>query len=977
LQRRIHYLSSDFQTEQHTPVTPEKFVAKWTANTRTERAASQEHFLDLCRLLDEPTPNEDPDGATYAFEKGATKASGGEGWADVWRRGRFAWEYKGKHKDLEAAHKQLLQYAGALENPPLLIVSDMARIVIRTNFTGFATERHDLLIEELTDPKQRQKLKWAFTDPDRLRPTTTRQGLTEKAATEFAAIAARLRGRGHDAHAVAHFLARLAFCAFADDIKLLPPGLFERMLAAARKNPAQSATLADQLFTAMANKGGRVGYEEVAWFNGGLFDSAPALPLDAEDIAIIQRAAALDWSEIDPSILGTLFERGLDPDKRSQLGAHYTDRDKIEALIDPVIRRPLLAEWDTAKTEITALVPAWKALVAKADRSRTARDKAAAAKAEERAHQPYRAFLARLHAFRVLDPACGSGNFLYLALLALKDLELRVDVEAEALGLRRQLLIAVGPEQVLGIEINPYAAELARVSVWIGDIQWTHRNGLSAPRDPILRALNTIECRDAVLAADGTPAPWPQAHAIVSNPPFLGDKAMIGTLGEAYVDRLRGAYAGRVPGGADLVCYWFDRAREEVAAGRTERAGLVGTNSLRGGANRQVLDRIGEAATIFEAWSDEPWTVEGAAVRVSLVCFGKLAMPPYRLDGQDVPRINADLTSAAADLTTARPLEENQGVAFSGITKKGPFEIGLETARSWFVSPTNAAGQQNQAVLMPWWNGDDVTSRLQFRWIIDFGELSEGDASYFVEPFAYVTKCVKSQRDRSNTPSERTQWWKLARRAWSLRRKLAGLDRFIVTPELSKHRLFVWAEKQVLPDKNLVAIARSDDTSFGILHSRYHEAWALRLGTSLEDRPRYTSTTTFRTFPFPEGLAPNVPAASYAGDPRAQNIATAARALTEARDRWLNPPELVERVPEVVPGFPDRLLPKNPAAAAALKTRTLTNLYNQRGTPEGAWLDGLHRTLDAAVAAAYGWPATISTEDTLAALLALNQARSA
>ncbi len=208
-----------------------------------------------------------------------------------------------------------------------------------------------------------------------------------------------------------------------------------------------------------------------------------------------------------------------------------------------------------------------------------------------------------------------------------------------------------------------------------------------------------------------------------------------------------------------------------------------------------------------------------------------------------------------------------------------------------------------------------------------------------------------------------------------MRRALLPVTRYIATPAVAKHRIFVWLPTSVLPDHALFAIVRDDDTTFGILHSRFHEAWALRLGTSLEDRPRYTPTTTFETFPFPEGLTPNLQAASYAQDPRAIAIAEAARALTEARDRWLNPAELVDHVPEVVPGFPDRIVPRNETAAQALKKRTLTNLYNTRGTPEGAWLDALHRRLDEAVAAAYGWPADISPDDALAALLALNHAR--
>jgi type II restriction/modification system DNA methylase subunit YeeA len=949
-------------------MTPDAFIAKWTPNRRQERAAAQEHFLDLCDLLQEPKPGTDPTGATYAFEKGATKATGGDGWADVWRRGRFAWEYKTKGKGLDAAHRQLLLYAGALENPPLLIVSDIERIVIRTNWTGYATERHDILLDDLRRPEARALLKSAFSDPDRLRPDTTRQALTEKAAAEFADIARRLRDRGHDPQAVAHFLARLAFCAFADDIGLLPRGMLDEMLAAGRRSPGEFAAFAGTLFAAMAHRGGRVGFTAVPWFNGGLFDDAPALPLEAAEIEAVQRAVALDWSDIDPAILGTLFERGLDPDKRSQLGAHYTDRDKIEALVGPVVRRPLEREWDAAKARITdANARAAKAKPGSAARRKAGADAAAA----------YTGFLERLRGFRVLDPACGSGNFLYVSLLALKDIELRAGIEAEALGLQRGLAgMTVGPEQVLGLELNPYAAELARVSVWIGHIQWARRNGLDTPREPILRPLDTIETRDAVLAPDGTPAAWPRADAIVGNPPFLGDKMMIGTLGEDYVARLRGAYAGRVPGGADLVAYWFERAREEVTAGRTLAAGLVGTNSIRGGANRRVLDRIATDATLFEAWSDEPWTVDGAAVRVSLVCFGRDAAPPFRLDGAEVGRINADLTGALADLTVAALLRENADTAFIGTQKSGPFDVDPATARAWLSEPPNANGRPNSDVVRPWRNGLHLLRRAEDAWVIDFGtDIAEAEAAYFAKPFSHVASLVKPMREAVRRDNHRRNWWRHGEARPGMRRALLGLPRFIVTPRVAKHRLFLWLPTAIVPDCQLVVIARDDDATFGILHSRVHEAWALRLGTSLEDRPRYTPTTTFETFPFPDGLTPDLPPATLAADPRSAAIATAARALTEARDRWLNPPEWVDRVPEVVPGFPDRLIPRDAAAAKALKARTLTALYNTRGTPEGAWLDRLHAELDAAVAAAYGWPADLPEDDVLARLLALNLAR--
>ncbi|MFQ3623004.1 MAG: type IIL restriction-modification enzyme MmeI [Acetobacteraceae bacterium] len=370
--------------------------------------------------------------------------------------------------------------------------------------------------------------------------------------------------------------------------------------------------------------------------------------------------------------------------------------------------------------------------------------------------------------------------------------------------------------------------------------------------------------------------------------------------------------------------------------------------------------------------------VEGAAVRVSLVCFAREAKPPFRLDGRAVPRINPDLTSAKADLTTARPLAENHGVGFMGTVKGGKFEVAGEVARRWLLEPANANARPNADVLRPWVNTLDVVRRPLDRWIVDFGvNMSEAEAAFFARPFAHVRTQVWPHRQTVRNRAEVERWWIYSRSLPSLRAALAPLVRYIATPTVSKHRVFVWLDGRIQPDHQLVAIARDDGTTFGILHSRFHEAWALRLGTSLEDRPRYTPTTTFETFPFPEGLTPNLPAASFASDPRAIAIAEAARALVEARDRWLNPPDLVERVPEVVPGFPDRLLPRNEAAAKALKGRTLTNLYNTRGTPEGAWLDALHRRLDEAAAAAYGWPPDISEQDALAALLALNHARPA
>ena len=942
-------------------MTPEEFIAKWRAVDLKERSAAQEHFIDLCRLLDEPTPAEaDPTGETYCFEKGARKETGGDGWADVWKRHHFAWEYKGKRANLDAAFTQLRQYVLALENPPLLIVSDMAQFRICTNWTNSVSETHEIGLEELVDAEKRDLLKWAFSDPERLRPGLTRQVLTERTAASFAELAQGLCERGHDPQAVAHFVNRLVFCMFAEDVGLLPNAMFTRMLERTFEHPEKFAEYARRLFQAMA-EGGDVGFEPVAWFNGGLFDDDAALPLEKEEIAAVLKAATLDWAEVDPSILGTLFERGLDPDKRGQLGAHYTDRDKIMLLVEPVVIRPWLAEWAGVKDEIAAMVERAKSVKTSAVRIRRI------AEAERR----LRAFLQRLRGFTVLDPACGSGNFLYIALQLLKDLEQRVQLEAEVLGIQRQFP-EIGPANVKGIEINPYAAELARVSVWIGEIQWMRRNGYGEARDPILKPLDAIECRDAIVGTNGGEPEWPEADVVIGNPPFLGGKLLRRMLNDEYVELLQRLYGERIHGEADLVCHWFDKAARLIVDKKIVRAGLVATNSIRGGRNRAVLDRIVEDGVIFDAWANEPWVVDGAAVRVSLVCFGrKDGELPVRLDGKDVTRINSDLTAGTVDLTKAQKITQNVGCAFMGDVKAGAFDIPGDLARDWLSLPANPNGRPNSDVLKPWVNGMDLTRRPAGKWIVDFGfAMDESDAALYEAPFAHIAEHVRPVRQQGKHEARARFWWRHVSPSPETWQKLNCLSRYIATPRVAKHRLFVWLNARVCPDSAVIAIARDDDTTFGVLHSRFHEAWSLRLGTSLEDRPRYTPTTTFETFPFPEGLSPDIPAADYADDPHAIAIAEASRRLVELRDRWLNPPEWVEWVEEPVLGYPKRSVPRDEAVAAELKKRTLTNLYNAQ--PQ--WLKDAHQALDAAVAEAYGWEADISDDDALRELLELNWA---
>ncbi len=913
-------------------MTPGEFAAKWRGVETSERASAQSHFLDLCALLGEPGPTEaDPTGSWYAFEKGAEKLDGRDGFADVWKKGHFAWEYKGKRKDLKAAYRQLIDYKDALENPPLLVVSDLERIEVRTNFTSLSPKLYVVTLDDLAAPDPSEALRIlraVFTEPEALRPHFDRAELTEEAARRFAELAGALHARGHEPQAVAHFLDKLLFCLFAEDTGLLPKGLLSRLADSTRSMPADFAGALGELFATMASGGGMFGVERIDWFNGGLFDSADVLLLTAPEIRLLVEIGRLDWGRIEPAIFGTLFERGLDPAQRTQLGAHYTSRDDIWRLVEPVVMRPLRREYEAMQARVTELT--------------LRRDGSGRKGADPEALRLFGAYLDRLRAVRILDPACGSGNFLYIALGALKDLEFEA-IGWGSLVLRiPQQFPGVGPEAVLGIELNPYAAELARVTIWIGEIQWMLNHGFAYRRDPILRPLDSIATMDALLdrsdPANPREAEWPAAEFIVGNPPFLGGKLLRTGLGDDYVDTLFTVYDGRVPREADFVAYWHEKARAMIAAGKVRRAGLLATQGIRGGANRRVLERIKKTGNIFLAFADRPWILSGANVHISFVGQDDGSDAERTLDGHAVAEINADLTSGI-DLTTARRLRENLGISFMGDTKGGPFEITAEAAARMLARP-NPDGRLNGDVVRPWVNGLDLTRRPRGLWIIDFGVgMSGGEAALYEAPFEYVLAEVRPARIGNNREAYAERWWLHMEPRSGMRKALERLPRYIATPNLTKHRLFVWLPAGTLPDHQLIVLARDDDYTFGVLHSRVHQLWALATGTQLETRPRYTPTTTFETFPFPRSTSE-----------QREAISVAARRLVELRDGWLNPPGLE----------PDELA-----------KRTLTNLYNQRPT----WLANAHADLDRAVLDAYGWPTDLADEAVLEGLLQLNLGR--
>ena len=615
-------------------LTVPQFQATWRAATLNERQSAQLHFEALCRLLDHPTPRElDPDGRSFVYEKGLGKTGGGSGFADVWYRGRFGWEYKKPGGDLDKAYRQLKLYAEALENPPLLIVSDIQRIVIHANFTNTAATTYEITLDDLGDPERLGWLRDAFYEPERLRPGTTREEVTKAAAERFGALATALAARGEDPRRVAHFLVQLLFCLFAEDVGLLPKGLFTDLLAYGAAYPAEFPAQVRALLLAMRD-GGSIAFKRIDRFNGGLFAAVDVVPLTADELRGLAEAAGLDWSGVEPVIFGTLFERSLDPRSRAQLGAHYTGRADIERVVEPVLMAPLRRRWEQVRAEADRVKAAWDA--APTTRQRDNRRAAFA--------RVLFAFQEELAAITVLDPACGSGNFLYVALAALQGLEKAVVAYGAANGLPT-MLPRVGPRQLHGLEVNPYARELAQVVIWIGYLQWMREHGFQVNRDPVLEPLETIRLQDALLDRSDPDHPveatWPTADVIVGNPPFLGDKKVRGELGAEYAGDLLRVFRARVPAGADLVCYFFEKARAAIADGRVRRAGLLATNSIRGGANRRVLDRIKDSGDIFVAWPDEPWALNGAAVRIAIVGFDDGTEIERSLAGQAVEQINA------------------------------------------------------------------------------------------------------------------------------------------------------------------------------------------------------------------------------------------------------------------------------------------------------------------------------------------------
>ncbi|HXQ34844.1 MAG TPA: DNA methyltransferase, partial [Anaerolineales bacterium] len=419
--------------------------------------------------------------------------------------------------------------------------------------------------------------------------------------------------------------------------------------------------------------------------------------------------------------------------------------DDILLIVEPVLMAPLRREWESVKEEVRQL-----------------KDNEAKG-VQKKISDKLRDFANKIAAIKVLDPACGSGNFLYVALRLLLDLQNEVINFSDEMGVRR-FFISVTPAQLYGIEINEYAHELAQMTIQIGYIQWLCNNGYGQPAEPILKPAKNILQMDAILAYDekGTPFEpgWSQVDIIMGNPPFLGDKKMRSELGHKYVEDLRKLYRDRIPGQSDLVCYWFEKARAMVEKEQVNRVGLLATQAIRHGSNRTVLDRITQIGNIFLGIQNQEWILDGASVRVSMVGFDNGTERLFELDGKSVSSINSDLTSAI-DLTKAQKLSQNQSIAFIGTQKGGPFDIPEAVAIIILADTGNPNGLTNSDVVRPWINGSDIAGRPSGKWIIFFGtDMPLEEASLYEKPFEYIKKNVKVSREAINSEQRTTEkWW--------------------------------------------------------------------------------------------------------------------------------------------------------------------------------------------------------------------------
>ena len=868
--------------------------------------------------------------------------------------------------------------------PPFVVVVDVGHCVdVYSNFAGVgdsyvpfpdpATSR--FYLPALARPELRAQLRLLFTDPQRLDPGRRAAQVTRQLAGHLAGLSSQLEKAGHASDVVAQFLMRCLFTMFAEDVELIPKDSFSGLLTAYAGSEEARGYLPDALQSlwAVMDTGGFSPElrTRLRRFNGQLFRGATALPLNADQIALLQRAAAANWTEVEPAIFGTLLERALDPTERHSLGAHYTPRRYVERLVLPTVLEPLRREWAAAQAA-----------------SATRLDEGTGARAVADAREELLRFLRRLTAVRVLDPACGSGNFLYVTLEHLKRLEGEVLTALARLGGSGRLELGdgttVSPRQLLGLELNPRAAAIADVVLRIGYLQWHLRtHGLTELREPLLDDYQNIRQQDAVLGHNADfsqtwPAEWPTADFIVGNPPFVGASRMRDALGDAYTLALRKTYAGQVTDSADLVMFWWQRAAAEVQAGRAERFGFITTNSLKQTFNRRVMQPFleGDAPPLALSFAipDHPWVdnANGAAVRVAFtvaepatgVQNGQLLRVTSEQTvagddaadvtfGREEGRIQPDL-SIGADLDAVVALKANDGLASRGMQLYGAGFILPEAEAAKLLDAAPKAAQ----VIRPYLNGRDFTGNSRGALVIDFYGLTELEAlQQHPQLFQLVLEKVKPERDRSNEARVKANWWLHGRTRDDLRLALARLPRYIATVETAKHRVFQFLDASIMPDNKLTAFALDDAFYLGVMSSRFHIVWSLATGSRLGvgNDPVYVKTRCFDPFPFPVATA-----AQQAHIRELAEALDAHRKRQQAQHPGLTLTDLYNVVEQLRAGQP--LSAKEQAVHAQGLAAVVLSLHQQ---------------LDAAVAAAYGWPAALPAAELLARLVQLNQERAA
>lgn len=905
----------------------ERFIERWRDARGAERSNYQLFVGELAVLLALPTPdparNDTRDNA-YVFERQIEFAHGdgttSYGYADCYRRGAFVLEAK-RVRQAEGpafddamlrARSQAEQYARALPpaegRPPFLLVVDVGNAIevyaefTRTGgtYTPFPDPRsHRIRIADLHDPDARNRLRRIWLDPLGLDPARQSARVTREIAERLAVVAKSLEGKGHPPSAVASFLGRCLFTMFAEDIGLLPRRAFADLFDRFRDDPPTLGRMLGALWTDM-DRGGFCAAlaTDLLRFNGKLFKEREVLPLEHAHIDELSAAARADWRHVEPSIFGTLLERALDPDERHALGAHYTPRAYVERLVLPTIVEPLRDDWATAQAAALVLIREGK---------------------QSDACAVVREYLHKLAAVRVLDPACGSGNFLYVTLEHLKRLEGEVLNQLDAFGDTQGRLelagVTVDPHQLLGIEINPRAAAIAEMVLWIGYLQWHYRTrGNINPPEPVLKDFRNIECRDAVLGYDrvefvsderGIPvtrwdgktmkshpvtglkvpderaqvpleqyinprrSTWPKADFVVGNPPFVGTKRMRQFLGDGYVDALRRTWKD-VPNSADFVMYWWQRAAELVADGQLVRFGLITPNTVTQAFNREVVTRHlkPDHLSLIFAIPDHPWVdnVDGASVRIGMTVAvrgsraGRLLRVVSETPDSDgsVSVQTATLIGKVhanlrigADVSSARPLKANSGISGMGVALHGS---------GFIVDPSDAQrlAANGRHVIRPYLGGQDLLQVPRLRYLIDFSGLSEAEARR-TNPaaFQWVIDHVKSERDFNQRRSIRELWWRFGWERPLLRKALSGLSRYIGTTESPKHRVFRFIDGSVLADHMVICFALSGGYELGVLSSRVHSVWVGANAGSLGGYAgsiRYNKNRCFDPFPFPSPL---------------------------------------------------------------------------------------------------------------------------